>query len=212
MKTIFAILALSAALGFGVFLLNSPGEASAAGTGENPAPETYATAYFAGGCFWCVEADFEKLEGVFEAISGYTGGDLENPSYKQVTYEETGHYEAVEVRYDPGVVSFRELVDFHFRHIDPLDDAGQFCDRGSSYRTAVFVTSPKERAAAEAAKSTAAEALGEPVATPILDAKRFWVAEDDHQDYYKKNPLRYRYYRASCGRDRRVKALWGDNA
>ena len=169
-----------------------------------------AYAYVAGGCFWCVESDFEKLQGVYEAISGYTGGDLENPTYKQVSYTETGHFEAVKIIYDPNTVDYRTLMNYHFRHIDPLDDGGQFCDRGSSYKTAIFVASEDERAIAQAAKQAASETLGEPVVTPILDLKAFWDAEDYHQDYYKKNPLRYKYYRTGCRRDARVDALWGD--
>lgn len=166
--------------------------------------------YVAGGCFWCVESDFEKLPSVYEAISGYTGGDVENPTYKQVSYTETGHYEAVKIIYDPTAVSYRALIDYHFRHIDPLDDGGQFCDRGSSYRTAIFVTNAEERKAAEAAATEASAILGMPVVTPILDYEEFWEAENYHQDYYKKNPIRYRAYRRGCGRDRRVQALWGE--
>lgn len=167
-------------------------------------------AIFAGGCFWCVESDFEKLEGVSEAISGYTGGDLLNPSYKQVTYEETGHFEAAQIFFDPTIVSYRTLVDYFFRTIDPLDDGGQFCDRGSSYKTAIFVSSPDQRADAEAAKEEAEQILGEEIVTPILDAKKFWIAESYHQDYYKRNPIRYRYYRTGCRRDARLAELWGN--
>jgi len=167
-------------------------------------------AYFAGGCFWCTEADFEKLPGVYEAISGYTGGDLQNPTYKQVSYTETGHFEAVEVTYDPQQLNFRELVDYHFRHIDPLDADGQFCDRGTSYRTAIFVSNNKERKAATASRKAAEKILGQDIVTPILDLKTFWPAEDYHQDYYKKNPIRYQYYRRGCGRDRRLAQLWGE--
>ncbi|MEO0611791.1 MAG: peptide-methionine (S)-S-oxide reductase MsrA [Pseudomonadota bacterium] len=167
-----------------------------------------AIAYVAGGCFWCVESDFEKLSGVYEAISGYTGGDVDNPTYKQVTYKQTGHLEAVKIVYDPQTVSYRALIDYHFRHIDPLDDGGQFCDRGHSYKTAIFVANDDERTIAEAAKKAASTVLGQSVVTPILDLKTFWDAEDYHQDYYKKNPLRYKYYRTGCRRDARVKQLW----
>lgn len=165
-------------------------------------------AYFAGGCFWCIEADFEKLAGVAEAISGYTGGWVENPTYKQVTYEDTGHYEAVEVIYDAQVVSYRELVDYFLRHVDPLDADGQFCDRGPSYRTAIFSSSEAEREIAAAAISEASNILAAQIVTPILEKSAFWPAEDYHQDYYKKNKLKYGYYRQGCGRDRRVKQLW----
>jgi len=167
-----------------------------------------AVAIFAGGCFWCVESDFEKLDGVREAISGYTGGSVDNPTYKQVAKESTGHVEAAQIYFDPAVISYRELVDYFFRHIDPLDDGGQFCDRGFSYTTAIFVTSPEQRAAAEAAKAAAEAELDKPVVTRIEDASTFWNAEEYHQDYYKKNPLRYKYYRTSCGRDRRVAKVW----
>jgi len=169
------------------------------------------TAVFAGGCFWCVEADFEKLDGVAEAVSGYTGGLVDNPTYEQVTYGDTGHLEAVRVAYDPGVVSYRELVDYFFRTIDPLDPNGQFCDEGPSYRTAIFAATADERTAALEAKAEAEEILGERVVTPVLDRRTFWVAEDYHQDYYKKNRIKYRVYRTGCGRDRRLKQLWGED-
>ena len=165
------------------------------------------TAIFAGGCFWCVESDFEKLDGVSEAVSGYTGGTVENPSYEQVSKETTGHIEAVKVFYDPEIVSYRALADYFFRHVDPLDDGGQFCDRGPSYTTAIFAT-PDQEQDAQAAKEAASKALGKMVVTPIRPAQTFWDAEERHQNYYKKNSLKYRYYRSSCGRDRRVKAIW----
>ena len=164
--------------------------------------------YFAGGCFWCIEADFEKLDGVGDVISGYTGGEVENPEYKQVTYEDTGHREAVEVPYDPTVISYAELVDYFFRHIDPLDASGQFCDKGFSYTTAIWVQNEEERTIAEAAKQNAEAELDKTVVTPILKAKKFWDAEDYHQDYYKKNPLRYKAYRTGCRRDARVRQVW----
>jgi peptide-methionine (S)-S-oxide reductase len=178
---------------------------SAAGDGANAQPKSgAATAVFAGGCFWCTESDFEKLEGVKEAVSGYTGGMLENPTYENYS----GHVEAVEVTYDPGVVSYRALVDYHLRHIDPFDDGGQFCDRGPQYTTAIFVGDDQERAAAEAAIAEAEKILGERIVTPVRPRERFWVAEDYHQNYYKTHPLRYRLYRTGCGRDARVKEVW----
>ncbi|ORE95770.1 peptide methionine sulfoxide reductase [Stappia sp. 22II-S9-Z10] len=173
------------------------------------APAATATAIFAGGCFWCVEADFDKVDGVLSTVSGYTGGHLANPTYEDVVREDTGHYEAVEVTYDPAKVSYRMLVDHFFRTVDPVDAGGQFCDRGESYRTAIFTHSAEEKAEAEAAKAAAGEALGQPIVTPVLDAAPFYKAETYHQDYYKKNPLKYQYYRWSCGRDARVKELWG---
>lgn len=174
------------------------------------APATTKTAVFAGGCFWCVESDFDKLPGVLATTSGYTGGHLKNPTYRDVTSETSGHLEAVEVRYDPAKVAYADLARFFFRHIDPTDAGGQFCDRGESYTTALFVASPAERAAAEGAKKNAAAALKKPVVTAVRDLTVFYPAEDYHQDYYKKNPARYQYYRAACGRDRRVKQLWGE--
>lgn len=181
-------------------------------------------AYFAGGCFWCVESDFEKLKGVGEVISGFTGGTTVNPTYKQVTRGGTGHYEAVEIRFDPAMVSFDQLLHAFFRSVDPTDSGGQFCDRGDSYRTAVFVSTPQERAAAETAKATAERELGQKIVTPILDAKPFYDAEDYHQNYYKgedtvltrRGPKKmkdaYKFYRDACGRDERVRELWGSAA
>ncbi|MEE4277381.1 MAG: peptide-methionine (S)-S-oxide reductase MsrA [Halieaceae bacterium] len=167
-------------------------------------------AYFAGGCFWCVEADFQKLDGVGDVVSGFTGGTLENPTYRG---NHEGHYEAVEVPYDSDVISYEELLVYFWRHIDPLDDGGQFCDRGFSYLSAIFVSNEEERAAAQASLAKV-DALfpGEDVATRILPAGRFWPVEDYHQEYADKNPLRYGFYRRGCGRDARVKELWEDKS
>lgn len=180
---------------------------------EATAPDGLATAIFAGGCFWCVEKDFEALDGVVEVVSGYTGGRLDNPDYKTVSYTETGHYEATEVLYDPDTVSYRDLVDFYWTTVDVTDPDGQFCDKGSSYRTAVFAT-PEQRADAEASLAAieAVKPFDERIVTPILDAVTFYDAEGYHQDYYKKNPIRYRAYRTSCRRDATVRRLWGDKA
>ena len=164
-----------------------------------------ASAVFAGGCFWCMESDFEKLAGVGDVVSGYAGGLKQNPTYEN----HDGHLEVVRVPYDPNVVSYRELVDYFFRHIDPLDDGGQFCDRGHSYTTAVFYSTTDEYDAAKAGKEAAEAALGQPVVTPLVQLDRFWEAEGYHQDYYKKNPVRYKFYRTSCGRDRRIGKVWG---
>lgn len=168
------------------------------------------TVMFAGGCFWCVESDFDKVDGVVATLSGYSGGHVDNPTYKQVSYEDTGHFEVVQIEYKPDVVSFDELLAYYWRHVDPTDAGGQFCDRGDSYKTAVFVIDDVERETAMKSKAEIDESgvLADPVVTPILSAKTFWPAEDYHQDYYKKNPLRYKYYRTSCGRDRRVKKVW----
>lgn len=178
----------------------------------------------AGGCFWCMEADFERVRGVKEAVSGYTGGTVANPTYKQVSGGNTGHYEAVKISYDSGIVDRRKLYDLFFRSIDPTDAGGQFCDRGQSYATAIFVSNNAERAAAEKAKASAQAALGRKIVTPILDSKMFYDAEDYHQDYYKgtKRVLTrygvipqkdaYKRYRKGCGRDARIKDLWGSDA
>lgn len=173
-------------------------------------PAIVAEAIFAGGCFWCVESDFDKVDGVVETISGYTGGTTQNPTYKQVSKEDTGHYEAVKVTYDPSVVSYPELVEYFWRHVDPTDGGGQFCDRGQSYETAIFAKPGEERAIAEASKAAIDESgvLDKPIVTPILQVATFWDAEEYHQDYYIKNPLRYNYYRRSCGRDKTIKKVW----
>ena len=169
-------------------------------------------AIFAGGCFWCVESDFDKVPGVVSTTSGYTGGRTKNPTYKQVTYGDTGHYEAVEITYDPSKVSYEALLTAFWHSVDPTDDGGQFCDRGDSYRTAVFALNAKQRKAAEASKKAAQEVLGKPIVTPILDAATFYPAEYYHQNYYQNNSFRYRYYRFSCGRDRKLRNLWGKHA
>ena len=169
------------------------------------------TAYFAGGCFWCMEADFEKLNGVTEVISGFSGGTLENPTY-QGNHE--GHYETVQIIYDPEIVSYSELLEYFWRHIDPFDDQGQFCDKGFSYLSAVFVSSQAERNLAELSKSKIQSRFPkQEVVTPILEFTHFYPIkgkESYHQDYYKNNPLRYKYYRWSCGRDKRLQQIWGE--
>lgn len=192
-------------------------------TGRACAAES-ASLIVAGGCFWCVEADFEKVEGVIEAVSGYTGGSVADPTYKQVSRGGTGHYEAVRIDYDPGVIGEAQLLDLFFRSIDPTDVGGQFCDRGATYRTAVFVDDAASRAVARDAKSAAEKALGQKIVTPVLDAVPFYPAEAYHQDYYKQDKTvvtrfgliskadAYKRYRKGCGRDARVKALWGSAA
>lgn len=167
-----------------------------------------ASAVFAGGCFWCVEADFDKVPGVLDTVSGFSGGHVAKPTYKQVTYGDTGHYEVVKVTYDPDIVSYDELVHYFMRHIDPLDARGQFCDKGDSYRSAIFVSTDEEREIAEEEIAEDNKLFDGKIATPVLDASTFWPAEAYHQDYYTKNPIKYRYYRTACGRDKRVKALW----
>ena len=179
---------------------------------EKPEQENIAKAYFAGGCFWCSEADFEKVDGVIEAISGYMGGHTKNPSYKQVTSGRTGHAELVEVQYNPEKIGYEQLLTHFWYSIDPLTANAQFCDKGSQYRSAIFVNNASERAAAEASKAAIEKELGKKVVTEINPLGPFTVAEDYHQDYYKKNPVRYNYYRFACGRDDRLETIWGDKA
>ena len=173
-----------------------------------------ATAVFAGGCFWCVESDFDKVPGVVETVSGYTGGTVEDPNYKQVTAGGTGHREAVQIRYDPKQVSYERLLHIFWRSVDPTDGGGQFCDRGESYQTAIFAGSEEERRLAEASREALERSmvLDGPVVTPVEKAGEFYPAEDYHQNYYTKSPFRYRYYRFACGRDSRVQQVWGKEA
>lgn len=166
-------------------------------------------AIFAGGCFWCMEADFEKLEGVSEVISGFTGGKTPNPSYNG---DHHGHYEAVEIHYDPTKLTYQNLLDHYWVNIDPFDTKGQFCDKGFSYLSAIFVETEEQRELAEISKNKViAQFPNQKVATPILKAKKFYPIKGDeigHQDYYKKNPIRYKYYRWNCGRDQRLEEIW----
>lgn len=178
------------------------------------------TAIVAGGCFWCVESDFEAVKGVSEVVSGYTGGDLQNPTYKN----HDGHFEAVEITFDPAVISYGDVVAKFLRSVDVLDAGGQFCDRGDAYRTAIFVQDAAQRKAAEAAVAEAEAVLGQKIVTPVLKAGTFWIAEDYHQDYYKGSNIvltragpksqsnAYKFYRKACGRDTRVRELWGAQA
>ncbi len=174
-------------------------------------PDKTEIAIFAGGCFWCVEADFDKVAGVLSTVSGYIGGTTPNPTYQQVTAGGTGHIEAVQISFDPSRVRYQQLLDVFWKSVDPYDKGGQFCDRGDSYRTAVFYTSDEQKKLVEASKAAlqANGPLKQPLATDILEAGTFTKAEEYHQDYYKKNPIRYGYYRAGCGRDARLQDLWG---
>ena len=177
-------------------------------------------AIVAGGCFWCVESDFEKVPGVRTVVSGYTGGNSQNPTYE----DHEGHYEAVEITFDNSVISYGDLIAKFLRSVDVLDAGGQFCDRGNAYRTAIFVTNSAQKAAAQRAVADAEAVLGQKIVTPVKAAKTFWMAEAYHQDYYKgtnivltragpkKQSNAYKFYRKSCGRDARVKAIWGDQA
>jgi peptide-methionine (S)-S-oxide reductase len=178
------------------------------------APATTAKATFAGGCFWCVEADFDKVPGVLSTTSGYIGGKVANPSYEQVAAKVTGHAEAVEIVFDPSKVSYEKLVEHFWRTIDPTTKDAQFCDHGSPYRTAIFANDAAQLKAAQASLAALQKnkPFKEPIVTEIALAGPFYKAEDYHQDYYKKNPVRYQYYRTSCGRDARLKQLWGPQA
>ena len=172
-----------------------------------------AVATFAGGCFWCMEPPFDELDGVSSTTSGYIGGHVENPSYEQVTTGRTGHAEAMLVTYDPEVVDYATLLDVYWQNIDPLDSGGQFCDRGSSYRSTIFVHTAEQRELAEASKQEIAASgqLNGEIVTPIEEATTFYPAEEYHQDYYEKNPLRYRFYKWNCGREQRLEEVWGEN-
>ena len=169
-------------------------------------------ATFAGGCFWCMEAPFEALDGVVSVTSGYTGGSKENPTYEEVSSGRTGHAEAVQVVYDPAKISYERLLNVYWRNVDPTDRTGQFCDRGSQYRPAIFVHDETQRKLAEASKAALGKTkpFAAPVVVDIVPASAFWPAEEYHQKYHSKNPIRYRYYRTGCGRDARLRELWGD--
>ncbi len=190
----------------------SPSKAAPAqATPYKTVPMKSAVAVFAGGCFWCMEPPFDKLPGVSSTTSGYIGGRVANPTYEQVSAGITGHTEAVQVRYDPSKVSYAKLLDVFWRNIDPVAVNRQFCDVGDQYRSAIFYRNAEEKRLVEASKRRieASGRLKQPIATQIVAATTFYPAEDYHQDYYLKNPTRYKYYRFSCGRDQRLKALWG---
>jgi len=180
---------------------------------QSPAPvkPVVSKAIFAGGCFWCVESDFDKVSGVVSTTSGYIGGTVANPTYQQVSSKTTGHAEAVEIVFDPAKVTYRALVDHYWRTIDPTVKDQQFCDHGSPYRTAIFALDQDQLKAAQASLADVQKAkpFVQPIVTEILLATKFYPAEDYHQDYYLKNPVRYKYYRTSCGRDARLTQLWG---
>ncbi|HBP53214.1 MAG TPA: peptide-methionine (S)-S-oxide reductase [Synechococcus sp. UBA8638] len=208
---------LSWLLGASLLLLLLPAGANPAtpltedNTPPGATPKGTETIVLAGGCFWCLEHDLEKLEGVEAAVSGYSGGHVASPSYGQVSSGNTGHLEVVEVTFDSEILPLADLLQAFWRNIDPLDDGGQFCDRGEQYTSAIFVATPQQRQVAEASLEAAQARLGDPpIVTPILAASPFYPAEDYHQNYAENNSLRYNYYRWSCGRDRRLKAVWGD--
>ncbi|MEA1889589.1 MAG: peptide-methionine (S)-S-oxide reductase MsrA [Pseudomonadota bacterium] len=170
------------------------------------------TAIFAGGCFWCMEPPFDKLDGVISTTSGYTSGHQKNPTYKQVSAGTTGHTEAIEIVYDPKKVSYEKLLEVFWINIDPLNGKGQFCDFGSQYRTGIFYVDDNQQKLAEESREEIIKKLGKPVVTEITAATEFYPAEDYHQNYYQVNPVRYNYYRWSCGRDQQLKELWGKQA
>ena len=175
---------------------------------------TLGKAYFAGGCFWCMEEAFEKVEGVLSVTSGYMGGTVVNPSYEEVSAGRTGHAESVEVVYDPAKVSYQKLLDAFWRNVDPVTPNAQFCDHGSQYRSAVFFQTDEEKRASDTSKQAIEQSkrFTEPIVTQIMQASRFYPAEEYHQDFYKNNPVRYNLYRFNCGRDARLEELWGKEA
>ncbi|OHC27168.1 MAG: peptide-methionine (S)-S-oxide reductase [Pseudomonadales bacterium RIFCSPLOWO2_12_59_9] len=201
---------LRSSLRLGALLISLLG-LNIAAAADAASPDDGAVAVFAGGCFWCTEADFDKVAGVLSTTSGYIGGSLANPSYEVVSAGQSGHFEAVQVRFDPSQISYAKLLDAYWPTIDPLNADGQFCDSGPQYRSAIFYNSQQQKQMAEASKATLAASgrLPAPIATQILPAGTFYPAEDYHQDYHSKNPLRYNYYRHGCGRDARLETLWG---
>ena len=208
-----AVLASSLVVVAGCAVNPLSNSAIAADSGTAAVPRKLEVATFGSGCFWCAEKNFDQLPGVVSTISGYMGGKTKNPTYKQVSSGRTGHVEVLQVKYDPKTVSYKKLLQYFWRTTDVTDGGGQFCDRGSQYRPAIFVHSPKQRKLAEAGKAAldASRRFSKPIAVEILDASEFTRAETRHQNYYKKNPWRYSYYRYGCGRDQRITELWGKN-
>jgi peptide-methionine (S)-S-oxide reductase len=179
---------------------------------QPPAPSaSIAKAYFAGGCFWCMEEAFEKVDGVVDTVSGYMGGTVKKPSYEEVSEGRTGHAESVEVRYDPSKVTYTQLLETFWRNVDPITPDAQFCDHGNQYRSAIFYQSNEEKRAAEESKRAIEQSkrFSTPVVTELTAASEFYPAEDYHQDFYKKNPVRYKFYKFTCGRAQRLETLWG---
>lgn len=199
---------------FALVLFAALAPADEAIVATKPAPAGLEKAAFAGGCFWCMQGPYDNLPGVVSTTVGYTGGEKANPTYHEVGTGGTGHIESIEIVYDPRKVSYEKLLDVFWHNVDPTNPYGQFCDNGLQYRTAIFFGNDAQRAAAEASKKAlaASGALKKPIATEILKAGTFWKAEEYHQSYYKKNPIRYKFYRSGCGRDARLKEIWGDAA
>ena len=181
-------------------------------TSQAASDSTFNKAYFAGGCFWCMEEAFEKVEGVRSATSGYMGGTVSNPTYEEVSAGRTGHAESVEVVYDPVKVSYQKLLDAFWKNIDPITPNAQFCDHGSQYRSAIFFQTDEEKRASDTSKQAIEQSrrFKEPIVTQIVMASQFYPAEEYHQDFYKKNPVRYKFYKYNCGRARRLEELWGN--
>ena len=210
MRRIIVALSLLALAAF--WFLGLPATDAVQAAPPAAAPGGLAKATFAGGCFWCMEPPFDKLDGVVSTTSGYTGGRVKNPTYEQVSSGGTGHAEAVQVVYDPAKVSYEKLLEVYWHNVDPLTANAQFCDHGDQYRTAIFFEGEAQKKLAETTKAAVEKKLGKTVVTQIVPAGPFYAAEEYHQDYYEKNPVRYKYYRTGCGRDRRLAELWGDQA
>ncbi len=211
MKTRYLSLLCISATGGAFVLASVQAQNTAISTEAGASLEDLSRATFAGGCFWCMEGPFDKLDGVVSTTSGYTGGQTDNPSYPQVSSGSTGHTEAVQIVYDPAQISYEELLDVFWINHDPTESDGQFCDKGSQYRPGVFYHDEDQKRAAEASKADVerTRTFDEPVMTEITLAGTFYPAEDYHQDYYVRNPIRYKMYRYGCGRDRRLQQLWG---
>ena len=211
-QTLLLVVGLIGLVGWQVAGRNDS-QTTAKASHQAPPPGRAATATFAGGCFWCMESPFEKLDGVSDVVSGYTGGDVENPTYKQVCSHTTGHYEAIQVTYDSGKISYSDLLEVFWRQIDPTDDGGQFVDRGSPYLSAIFAHDDEQRIEAEdsIARLTESGRFDEPIVTAVIDASKFYPAEEYHQDYYKKSSVKYKYYRLLSGRDQFLDEAWGED-
>ena len=210
MKLRLALFSAGLVLGALFFLGPMPRAASNAG----PPPDHVAHAAFAGGCFWCMEAALEDVPGVVSVISGYAGGTVKSPTYEQVSSGRTGHAESVQVAYDPSKITYEQLLEVFWHNVDPLDGGGQFCDRGSQYRSAIFYDGDEQKEAAETSKRKleVSGRFSQPIVTQIVPLRAFYPAEEYHQDFYKKNPMRYNMYRLSCGRDARLRSLWGKSS
>lgn len=201
-----------ASLSMLMFAILLVGAWTAQSTSRAATDATPSKAYFAGGCFWCMEEAFEKVEGVLSATSGYMGGRVANPSYEEVSAGRTGHAESVEVVYDPSRVSYQKLLEAFWHNVDPLTPNAQFCDHGSQYRSAIFYQTDEEKRASETSKQALEQSkrFTEPIVTQIVQASQFYPAEEYHQDFYKKNPIRYKFYKYNCGRAQRLETLWGN--